>query len=123
MDQVPHLAVRRIEQMLPRRRRRVNDSGNIYLCRYCNQMFGKKFKKTIHEKTCSRNENIEKSLLHSLYYCDQCGSNFKQIKSLNRHRFYDCGIIHKCEKCNKIFGTQRNLKCHIQKCYAAVENG
>ncbi|XP_043465547.1 zinc finger protein 569-like, partial [Leptopilina heterotoma] len=113
------LKVKNVEQLL--RSEKASDSVDIFLCRYCSQKFGQKFKRTVHEKTCSRNGRIKKDMLQSQFYCDQCGSQFKQERSLKRHMLHDCGKTHQCKKCGKIFGTLRTLNLHVRKCRTAKD--
>lgn len=112
MTRMPQLNVRRIEQL-----KSWDDghkSGDFYLCRYCNLKFVKKYKRTIHEGNCSRNEKINKSILRDRFCCNNCGCHFNRRDTLIHHTTKDCGVIHKCEKCNKIFGTILGLKKHIR---------
>lgn len=108
---VPVLKIKKIKYQTPLRK--LDDNLNVNLCRYCYQNFGRKFNQTRHENNCSRNR---KNILGTRFFCNNCGSNFKHDKSLRRHKINDCGMTHKCKKCEKVFGTLRTLKVHVRKC-------
>lgn len=115
-EQIPLLKVKRIEKLTPLLLDNVDDNVNFYYCRFCNQKFGYNNKKTIHEGKCSRNQRMRDNILRNRFCCNNCGSNFSEQRTLIHHKTNDCGKIHKCEKCNKVFGTIVGLNRHIRCC-------
>ncbi|XP_043465627.1 zinc finger protein 283-like isoform X2 [Leptopilina heterotoma] len=91
-----------------------NANSNFYFCRFCEQKYANEFQKIRHEKICTRNGRINKSILSNRFCCKNCGSSFKHIGSLHRHIKNNCVKIHKCEKCNKIYGDLSSLNRHIE---------
>lgn len=108
--ELPILKVRRLEELVPPEEDNVK--VNIYLCRFCKQNFGRGSSKKVHENTCSFNREMKKSMLRTRFCCKNCGSNFNRKKHLIEHTTNDCGKIHECKKCNKIFGTLGSLLRH-----------
>lgn len=85
---------------------------NIIVCRYCRRCFSNIYVNNKHEVTCLLNPiNAGKER----YICNNCLSNFKYQADLRYHRKYDCGITHKCIKCDKVYSSSRILRKHVER--------
>ncbi|XP_043465634.1 zinc finger protein 260-like [Leptopilina heterotoma] len=78
-----------------------NDNIKIHLCRFCNRKFNVKARKDQHEKFCTRNPTIDKSIFRDRFCCDNCGSSFKQKQALDAHEKSNCCNTPKCKKDEK----------------------
>ncbi|GLG94863.1 Transcription factor Ouib [Gryllus bimaculatus] len=103
-------------------------------CRYCFQIFKRKYSWQIHERAHSHQNrsyccemcrkqcpSIESLLQHILchgsnnYFCAQCNMKFNRQSSLKAHVLQHEGFIFKCKSCTQQFQSSRSLRLHKAK--------
>lgn len=101
------MSVKKIETLLQPK----EESKKI--CRYCKRKFGRTNAKTFHENKCFMNPtSLAKE--KRMFNCNDCGYSSNQKKQFIRHKSSDCGVMHKCKKCDKIYSTLANLMRHYR---------
>lgn len=83
------------------------------ICRYCNWKFEVDYEKTLHEKVCPLNLNIRRRE-GLLFNCDDCDFSFSTKYLLKSHKKHECGIMHVCKKCNKVYSRLQSLQKHYR---------
>lgn len=108
----PALSVKNIHRLLKPTLPTDDYSEDRLTCQYCKRCFQKIPAKIVHEKTCFSNPTVvrEKEPL----FCNDCGFTCSNKYSLTYHKAHDCGVVHRCEKCNNTFLTLQSLKRHCK---------
>lgn len=89
---------------------------NCCKCRFCFKMFGTFGAKNRHEYNfCFLNPKAALKA-NKLYCCEACGANFSKMNHFRYHKKNDCGILHKCNLCKRIFSCLHSLQRHKRIC-------
>lgn len=99
--------------------------GTHYSCRYCGIHFSSAGYLVSHKtRFCHVNpsslRNKYNKNKHRNYRCAKCGMLFASSNAVTVHVQKDCGKLHKCRDCHKIFSTSATRNIH--KCKAKVES-
>ncbi|XP_051168898.1 histone-lysine N-methyltransferase MECOM-like [Leptopilina boulardi] len=95
----------------------------ILTCRYCERAnFGSIIGKKLHEYNCYLNPRNVEEKKQLMFKCSDCSFACNRKQYLNYHKTHDCGKKHKCEICDKHYGTLRSLQLHIRNTHNPRKN-
>lgn len=81
-------------------------------CRYCSRSFESLRGRNVHENVCilhPKYDGVER------FICNVCFFTFKNEAELRFHQRKDCGLMHKCKKCKRVFSGSRTLNYHVKR--------
>lgn len=112
-SELPIMGLENIEY-LPLPRKSVSEYG-VYNCQYCNKSFGKYHSRRRHEfHYCFLNPQAHQQKKRNLFTCEVCGASYTRKVHLKSHEKDDCGKVHQCGNCGRIYSEKSGLRRHLR---------
>lgn len=93
------------------------ETDNKYYCEYCGRPFSTSSHKQRHETLHCRWNPYSKraNTPRGEFICQKCDFDFKYIQDLTEHKKFDCGRLHECRYCGKVYDRLKILRAHYKK--------
>lgn len=100
--------------------------GSIAQCKYCEAHFSKKADLKAHFPMCDKKpERVDKELLQPANYeCETCGKLFTRVYDFKRHQLsHSDEKPYRCPQCGKNFKERSSLNKHVKRMHCSEGDG